>query len=171
MLAPADTVSTGTSVSVWWWIGGALVAAGAALGMTYGVRRRTVTEDWARSASLTCDIGRAASLTLTTLLDAATVWSRPAHYTEQQQRFTEHVSDLRPTAPDHGIAEILTSVLAANDQLRSAVDRTPDGTPIESARTALRPALDDLATALCALEDEASAIVFGASLPSSRTTG
>jgi hypothetical protein len=45
------------------------------------------------------------------------------------------------------------------------------GEPIGRAREALEPVLADLAEALTALEREATTVVYGAALPSTRTTG
>ena len=158
------------SVSIWWWIGGVAVAAAAAYGIAYSVRRRTATEDWARHASVACDIGRATSLTLIAQLDEQ-VWSHPAQYTEQHQRFSDHLAELHSSVPDQDFPELLDVVTAANDRLSEAVEQLPDGAPITSARSTIEPAIDDLAIALDALERKASITVFGAALPSSRTTG
>jgi hypothetical protein len=159
-----------TPVSIWWLIGGVLAAVAAASGIAYGLRRRNDNEEWAREASAACDIGRTTSLTLARVLDTAAVWSRPANYTEQQQRFTDHLTALRSTVPDHDFPDLLAVVSAADDQLRSGVDQIPDGASIATARAAIEPALATLADALSALEQEASIAVFGAALQSSRTT-
>jgi hypothetical protein len=159
-----------TSVSIGWWIGGVAVAAVAAYGIAYSLRRRTVTEDWARHASVACDIGRATSLTLLTQLDEP-VWSHPPRYTEQHQRFSDHLTELHRSVPDQDFPELLDAVTAANERLSDAVGQLPDGAPIEMARSSIEPAIDDLAAALDALENQASITVFGATLPSSRTTG
>ena len=160
-----------SAVSIWWWIGGAAVAAAAVYGVAFSIRRRNDTETWARGASTACDIGRAMSLTLTTLLAEETVWSASGQYTDQQQRFRQHLHDLALSVPDADLPELLAGVTAADERLRSVVAQLADGTPIPAAREALQPAIDDLATALSSLEAEASTIVFGASLPSSRPTG
>jgi hypothetical protein len=146
-----------------------IVAAAAAYGIAYSLRRRTSTEEWARHASVACDIGRAASLTLIAQLDEP-VWSRPARYTEQQQRFSRHLAELDGSVPDQDFPELLDAVTAAAGRLHTAVDELPDGAPIAVARSTVEPAIDGLAIALDALERQASVTVFGATLPSSRST-
>ncbi len=147
-----------------------VVAAAAAYGIAYSLRRRTGTEEWARQASVACDIGRAASLTLIAQLDEP-VWSHPARYAEQQQRFSRHLAELHGSVPDHDFPELLDAVTAAAGRLHTAVEELPEGASISVARSEVEPAIDDLAIALDALEHEASITVFGATLPSSRTTG
>ena len=169
--SPDSTDDADTNVSVWWWIGGVFVATAAVLGIGYSLRRRSDIEDWAREASVTCDIGRALSFTLTTVLDDATDWSRPARYTEQDRRFTERLTELGSTVPDLDFPDLLAAVGVANDQLRTAVSQLAEGSSIATARASLQPAIDNLAAALTSLEHEATIVVFGASLPSSRTTG
>jgi hypothetical protein len=173
--APATTVETtidddDRSVSIGWWIGGILVAAAAAFGIAYSLRRRTDIEEWARQASVACDIGRAMSLTLITQLDEP-VWSRPARYGEQHQRFSDHLIELHRSVPDRDFPELLDAITTADGRLSDAVGQLPEGAPIASARSAVEPAIDALGVALDALEHEASITVFGAALPSSRTTG
>lgn len=158
------------SVSIGWWIGGVVVAAAAAYGIAYSLRRRTTTEEWARHASVACDIGRATSLTLIAQLDEP-VWSHPARYTEQHQRFSEHLTELHGSLPDQDFSELLDAVTAAAGRLHTAVEELPDGASIALARSTIEPVIDDLAITLDALEHEASITVFGATLPSSRTTG
>lgn len=174
--APGSTVQTTSvdeddqPVSIGWWIGGVAVAAAAAYGIAYSLRRRTATEEWARRASVACDIGRATSLTLIAQLDEP-VWSHPARYTEQHRRFSDHLAELHGSVPDQDFPELLDAVRTANDRLSEAVDQLPDGAPIASARSTIEPAIDDLSIVLDALENKASIAVFGAALPSSRTTG
>ncbi len=158
-------------VSIWWWIGGGFVAAAAAYGLAYSLRRRTGVEEWARSASVACDIGRAMSLTVSSRLDDTTPWVRPVRWTEQHARFGGLLAELSSSVPERDFPELLAAVVAADASLVSAIDEVADGTPTETARTVLQPALDVLGTALTALEHEATITVFGASLPSSRTTG
>ena len=184
---PAETVSTSPSatagdgatsiedqrgdVSIWWWIGGGFVAAAAVYGVAYSLRRRTGVEDWARSASLACDVGRAMSLTVVSRLDDGTPWVRPVRWSEQQERFDQLLSELSSSVPERDFPELLDAVIAADAGLVAAIDQVVDGTPAETARALLQPSLDDLATALTALEQHATTTMFGASLPSSRTTG
>jgi len=161
--------SGGDQPAIGWWIGGLLVTVAAVSGILYSLRRRNDTEEWALQASVACDIGRATSFTLISQLEAP-VWSRPDRFVEQQQRFSDHLAELRGSVPGHDVEALLVEVTAANDRLRTAVEELPADAPIASARSILQPALDDLAVALDALEREASVTVFGATLPSSRST-
>jgi len=166
----ADVDDDDRSVSIGWWIGGIVVAAAAAFGIAYSLRRRTDTEEWARRAAVVCDIGRATSLTLIAQLDEP-VWSRPPRYDEQHRRFDGGLTELHRSVPDRDFPELLDAVIAADDALTAAVGRVADGATIASARSTIEPAIDDLSTALDALEQGASIAIFGAALPSSRTTG
>ncbi len=168
---PTSVADQRGDVSIWWWIGGGFVAAAAVYGVAYSLRRRTGVEDWARSASLACDVGRAMSLTVINGLDDATPWVRPARWSEQQERFDQLLSELSSSVPEREFPELLDAVVAAEAGLVAAIDQVDDGTPVEIARGILQPALDDLGTALTALEQHATITVFGASLPSSRATG
>jgi len=168
---PTSVADQREDVSIWWWIGGGFVVAAAVFGVGYSLRRRTGVEDWARSASFACDTGRAMSLTVAARLGDPAPWVRPLRWSEQHERFTGLLAELSASLPERDFPELFDAVVAADAGLAATIDQLADGTPAETARAILQPALDDLATALTALEDEATITVFGASLPSSRTTG
>jgi hypothetical protein len=171
--AGGDTTSAAgdrSDVSTWWWIGGGLVAVAAVVGVARSLRRRTGIEEWARSASLACDTGRAMSLVVANRLDDSAPWVRPDRWADRHDQFDALLSELTSSVPERDFPQLLADVVAADARLSVAMDQVPDGTPIEAARATLQPALDGLADALTALEREARLTVFGATLPSSRTT-
>ncbi len=168
---PTSVADQREDVSIWWWIGGGFVAAAAVFGVGYSLRRRTGVEDWARSASFACDTGRAMSLTVAAQLAEPAPWVRPRRWSEQHERFSGLLAGLSSSLPERDFPELLGAVVAADEGLAAAIGQVADGTPAETARAVIQPALDHLAIALTALENEATTTVFGASLPSSRTTG
>lgn len=157
-----------TPVSPWWWVVGIAIAVLAGFGIAYSLRRRGSDESWARDASVACDSGRAMALTLSAQLDTADTWSLPARYVEQHQRFSAALGDLADSATDAEFIRLLSAVRTDDEHLRSVVAAVRPGTEADLARAALRPALDELATSLSALEREATIAVFGTALPSSR---
>ncbi len=159
-----------TSVSAWWWVVGVLVAAAAVFGIAFSLRRRGDVERWARNAAVACDIGRAMTLTLTTQLANTSTWTTPARYVEQELRFRQALDELAGSVPDRDFPLLLAMVAAAHGRLRSTVDMLDVDRPITMARNDLQPAIDELATALSALESEASITVYGAAFPSGRPT-
>ncbi len=122
------------------------------------------------TASAACDVGRAMSLTVSNRLDERAPWTRPDRWADQHGRFDGLLSELSTSVPERDFPQLLDDVVAADARLGAAMDQVSDGAPIDAARTVLEPALDGLADALTALEREATITVFGATLPSSRTT-
>jgi len=159
------------SVSMWWWVVGGLVAVAAVAGIAFSLRRRTDEETWARTASATCDTGRALAASLESHLHDAATWAPPERVEHQRERFTVALHDDGADAPNAKLAELWASVSARNDALGRALDALEIGAPITAARDALAPPLDDLAAVLTALENEATTVVYGAALPSTRTAG
>lgn len=171
--APDQTLDAAQedSVSPWWWVVGGLVAAAAAAGIASSLRRRSDDETWARSASTMCDTGRALAASIDAHLDEAVTWAPPERVAHQRARFTAYLRDAGEHAPSDDLAELAATLSARNDALGAAIDALSVGAPIDAARAVLEPPLADLAETLTALEHEATTIVYGAALPSSRTTG
>ena len=167
-VSTGGTTAREENPSTWWWIGGGVVGVIAVVGIVYGVRRRRTVEDWANEASLMCDIGRAMTATLDEHLRTDPVWSPPERYERQRQRFEDALGDLVATAPDDDFATLLAAAQHASTRLGDSVDALVPLQPNDAARATLQPALDDVATALSAVENEASITVFGTALPSSR---
>jgi len=159
------------SWSPWWWVLGGVMAVAAVGGIAFSARRRNDDESWARGASTTCDTGRALAASISEHLDDATAWSPPERIAHQRQRFTSFLVDSTEAAPNAALAELSTAIAKRNEELGVVLDSLAVGTPIHVARQALGPSLSELAEALTALEDEAASVVYGASLPSTRTTG
>jgi hypothetical protein len=159
------------SVSPWWWVFGGVMAVAAVGGIAFGARRRNDGEVWARTASTTCDTGRALAASISEHLAEATAWSPPERIAHQRQRFTSYLLDSARTAPNAALAELSAAVATRNDELGGLLDSLAVGAPIDVARQTLGPSLIDLAKALTALENEAAIVVYGASIPSTRTTG
>ena len=111
------------------------------------------------------------SLTVSTRLDDPAPWMQPVRYGEQHQRFRAQLHELGSSVPDQDFPALLGAVVDADTQLESSLAAVAEGSAIETARAAVQPALDELAAAIGALEHESTNTVFGASLPSSRTTG
>jgi len=147
------------------------VAIAAVGGIMFSARRRTHDEQWARDVSTTCDTGRALAASVAEHLAEAPTWHPPERIGHQRERFTSSLAHAIRTAPNPELAALTNAVSERNDALGLALDALPIGAPIDLARHALGPALNDLAAALTPLEHEAAAVVYGASFPSTRTTG
>lgn len=170
---PNSTIDDGQedSVSPWWWVVGGLVAFAAFAGIAYSLRRRNADETWARTASTTCDTGRALASTIASHLHEALTWDPPERVVHQRERFTTALRDAEANAPSAQLTELTTNVSARNDALNGTLDALTVGTPIVTAQESLVQPLHDLDEALTALEHEVTTVVYGAALPSTRTTG